>query len=428
MFAVEMVANRDELERRQRAKLREMIEAVRAGNAFYGEKLKRIDFDPLRDSLAALPYTTRAEVQQDQADHGPFGTNLTFAAGAYTRVHQTSGTNGRPLRWLDTDESWGWWKSGWRTIYAAAGVRAGDRIFFPFSFGPFIGFWSAFEAAEGLGVLRIPGGGMSSSARAAAIFELGGTVLCCTPTYALHLAEVAEREGRDARGSTVRLIIVAGEPGGNVPATRAAIETAWGARVIDHAGMTEIGPWGFEHLDAPGGIFVNEAEFIAEVIDPQTLTPLDLGRAALPATGELVLTNLGRIGSPLIRYRTGDIVTLRESPLPAVCGYRWAAGGVCGRVDDMLVIRGNNVFPSAIENIVREFAGVAEYRIRIVEESSLRELAIELEPAERAAGPALAAGIEGAIRDRLHFRPRITLVDPGALPRFELKAKRVVRD
>lgn len=411
-----------------------MLDALRGKNDFYTRKLAGIDFDPTRDPMARLPLTTRAEIESDQIDHPPYGTNLTVALDQYTRFHQTSGsTRGTPLRWLDTAESWEWWKRCWGVIFEAAAVTSTDRIVFPFSFGPFIGFWAAFEAAVARGCLALPAGGMTTTARLRLVIENCATLVCCTPTYALHLAETAARDGIDLAGSSVRALIVAGEPGGSVPATRQRIEQAWGARVYDHAGMTEIGAWGVEFEDVPGSLFVLESEFIPEVLDPDTgqPTPAD-------AIGELVLTNLGRWGSPLIRYRTGDLIRwTRDAAVPAAAGAHrsraargWlrAVGGVLGRCDDMLTIRGNNVFPSAIDGILRECDGLAEYQLRVRGAGALVELVVEVEPAPQHDAAALVQQAQERLRSRLHFRPVVRAAAVGSLPRFELKARRVVRE
>ncbi|MCH9032922.1 MAG: phenylacetate--CoA ligase family protein [Planctomycetes bacterium] len=410
------------LDRVQRSKLGHALEIILRSNEFYKRKIGGLGFDAARDPLHSLPLTTRGEIQQDQAESPPYGSLLTYPIEKYNRLHQTSGSGGVPMRWLDTPESWKWWCSCWDTIYQAAGVSKSDRLFFPFSFGPFIGFWGAYDAAVAQGLFAIPAGGMTTSARLRYLLDNGVTVVLCTPTYALRLAEVAASEGIDLPGSAVRALIVAGEPGGSIPATRARIETAWGARVFDHPGLTEVGPWGFECVETPGAVHVLETEFVAEVIDPKTEQPLPDG-----GTGELVLTNLGRIGMPLIRYRTGDRVCLRRER--CACG-RWfarAEGGVLGRLDDMLIIRGNNVYPAAIEGIVREVPEVAEFRLEVDERASMADLCIQVELTPGAANEEIRARIEAAVRSRLHFRPRVIVMDPGSLPRFEMKAKRLVR-
>ncbi len=197
-------------------KLRRLVDAVRSENPFYRRKLQGCDLNSDGDLLSRLPLTTRAELEADQLANLPFGTNLTYPLDRYCRFHQTSGTNGRPMRWLDTVESWAWFGRCWGIIFAAAGVGAGDRLFFPFSFGPFVGFWAAFESASALGYLCIPAGGMSTVGRLRMIVDNDVTVVFCTPTYALRMAEVAREEQIDLAGSSVRALIVAGEAGGSV--------------------------------------------------------------------------------------------------------------------------------------------------------------------------------------------------------------------
>ncbi|MBM3979809.1 MAG: phenylacetate--CoA ligase [Planctomycetes bacterium] len=401
----------------QRARLRVLVDAIRASNDFYRRKFAAV----AADNLESLPFTTKAELVADQAANPPYGTNLTFPLERYSRLHQTSGTStGTPLRWLDTADSWEWILGCWRVNFELMGLKAGDRLFFPFSFGPFLGFWSAFDSATRAGFLGISGGGMTSVARLRCLLEHRCTVLFATPTYALHLSEVAAKEGLDIAGSPVRAVVVAGEPGGTIPATRARIEQLWGARVFDHYGMTEIGPVAVEADARPGQMYLLERDYLAEVIDPATGAAVPDGTA-----GELVLTNLGRIGSPLIRYRTGDLVRIATDPDPTGRAWRRLDGGILGRADDMIHVRGNNVYPSAIEAIVRRFAEVAEYRVHVNRANPLADLRLEIEPAT-GDGQALADSIGRAVRDELLFRVDVTPCPPGSLPRFEMKARRVI--
>src|SRR5438445_13637801 len=214
----------DERRETQWERLARGLPEVFRGNAFYRHKLTAAgfagDLGITADSWRSIPFTTKAELSQDQATHPPYGTNLTYPLERYVRLHQTSGTTGRPLRFLDTAESWQWWKDVWGLIYRGAGVTAADRIFFCFSFGPFVGFWSAFAGAEQLGALCLTGGAMTTAERVAAIQALEVTVLMCTPTYALRLAEAARDEGVDLSRSSLRVSIHAGEPGASIPATR----------------------------------------------------------------------------------------------------------------------------------------------------------------------------------------------------------------
>ena len=395
-------------------RLRDLLAQVVPGNRFYARKLAGWD----GNDLAAVPFTTKAELAADQVERPPYGSNLTFPFERYCRLHQTSGTSsGRPLRWLDTPESWDWLLGNWRAIFAGLGLRPGDVFYFPFSFGPFLGFWTAFEAAAGAGYLVLPGGGLTSTARLRFLLEHRATVVCATPTYALHLAELAAAEGIDLAGSPVRLVVVAGEPGGSIPATRGRIEKVWGARVIDHYGMTELGPVAAETIDRPGTQVVLDDRYVAEVLEPGGMAP-----AAPGTVGELVLTNLGRVGSPLIRYRTGDVVKAER----AADGRLLLHGGILGRTDDMIHVRGNNLYPAAIEAVVRRFPEVAEFRIVVDRSGSLADLCVEVEPVDGGRPAGLADAVARAIRDELLFRVPVAAVEPGSLPRYEMKARRVV--
>jgi phenylacetate-CoA ligase len=400
-----------------------MLRVIAAENEFYRRKFSQARFQSINslEELHRLPFTTKSELVVDQQQHPPFGTALTFPLQRYLRIHETSGTTGKPMYWLDTEESWNWWAECWKLVFEAAGVGAGDRIFFAFSFGPFIGFWAGWEGARKLGALAISGAAQSTAQRLRSIIDYGATVLVCTPTYALHMVSEAKKAGIDlAKGSAIKTTIHAGEPGASISATKKMIEGSWGAKCHDHAGATEVGAFGFECQAQPGGIHVNENEFIVEFIDPLTEQ-----RAEIGTKSELVITNLGRIGSPIIRYRTGDLV--QPSLKPCVCGrpFILLEGGVLGRADDMIIVRGVNVFPSAVENVLREFPEIEEFRVEITAREAMREIRLILEPAANVtARQDLAARVGQRIRERIGLRPQVELVAPGALPRFELKAKR----
>jgi phenylacetate-CoA ligase len=400
-----------------------MLQILLPGNGFYRRKISQAglgQIDSLED-LKCLPFTTKSELVEDQQQHPPFGSDLTFPLERYIRIHQTSGTTGKPMYWLDTEESWNWWAECWKIIFAAAGVGAGDRIYFAFSFGPFIGFWAGWEGARKAGALAISGGAQSTDQRLKAIIDYGATVLVCTPTYALHLAAEGKKAGIDlAKDSAVKITIHAGEPGASIPSTKKMIEEAWGAKCYDHAGATEVGAFAFECQTQPGAIHVNENEFIAEVIDPNSGKPAGAGEK-----GELVITNLGRIGSPVIRYRTGDLVQPGHPLCPCARPFMLLEGGVLGRADDMIVVRGMNVFPSAIENVMREFPEIEEFRIETFERQAMRELRLIIEPgSDQDSALGLKEQVARLVRERIGLRPEIELVARGSLPRFEMKAKR----
>ena len=378
-----------------------LLEPVLRQNRFYQRKLgdaglRRPEEVVRWDDFQSLPFTTKKELTEDQAANPPCGSDLTYPAGQYIRIHQTSGTSGRPLRWMDTEADWKWFTDCWVDVFRAAGVRAEDRIFFAFSFGPFVGFWSAFEAARTLGALAIPGGGMDSHQRIRAILDNDATVLCSTPTYALRLDEVAREDGINLSDSNIQITIHAGEVGAGLPSTRRRIEEAWGAKCYDHVGATE-------------------GAFIFEVIDPETGTTA--------REGELVITNLGRVGSPVIRYRTGDRVRLSSSNCACGRTFRRLDGGIIGRLDDVLMIRGVAVYPSGIEDLVRAFTEVDEFAVDVERRGTMDEMALRLEIVSGEPGH-ISSQVGRAIHEALGLRVDVQVVPHGTLPRFELKSRR----
>lgn len=413
---------REKLAELQLQKLQAMMTELWGKNRFYTEKWKAAGVEPgdIRSlgDLSRLPLTRKHELVEDQSANGPFGSNLTYPIEQCSRYHQTSGTTGSPLKVPDTDAGWSWWGRCWGHVLAGAGITAEDRLFMAFSFGPFIGFWAAVEGARQVGALMIPGGGRDSVQRLELMRETGATVLACTPTYALRLAEVAREEGFDLSTIPIKATVHAGEPGANVPATKRRIEQAWGAKCFDHAGATEVGAHSFECEIQPGATHLIESEYIAEVLDPDTGQPVAEGER-----GELVITNLGRWGFPVIRYKTGDVV--RVNTQPCECGrtsMRFEGGILC-RADDMVTVRGVNVFPAAVENIVRMFVEVDEFRVTVSKRREMDEMSLEVELIE-GADPAVVNAIVTKLDTLLSFRPSVQLVPRNTLPRFELKAKR----
>ena len=401
-------------------RLRGLLRTILPHNGFYAEKLARVgDASAIAglDELGGWPFTSKEELVAAGAEGTP--ANLTWPVDRYVRYHQTSGTHGRPLPVFDAAADWQWWMECWREILARGDVGPGDRVLVASSFGPYAGFWSGFEGALARGAMAIPGGGLSTRGRLELARSLRATVLVATPSYALHLAEVAAAEKLDPQRLGVRLVIVAGEPGGSLLAVRGRLAELWAAEVLDHAGATEVGPWGVGDLRGQG-LDVLEPWFHPEFLSTAT------GAAAGPGElSELVLTTLGRAGAPVIRYRTGDLVRPQwpTDAETAAGGCAWVRldGGILGRVDDMLVIRGVNIFPGAIYDIVRGFPEVVEYRVLVRRRDSLDELAVEIE--DRLAAP------ERVAREflvRLGLRVDVRAVPPGSLPRFEGKARRIV--
>lgn len=402
------------LARLQLAKLNALLTVILPHNAFYASKLSGIEL-PLTSlaDLAKLPFTFKDELLGSGSEGG-FAKNLTYSVEDYSRFHRTSGTRGHALVVLDTDRDWRWWIETWQYVLDAAELNSNDRVFMAFSFGPFIGFWSAFDAAIARGCLVIPGGGLTTLARLDTIRNNHVTTICCTPTYALHMVEVAAENDIELASFDVQRIIVAGEPGGSLPAVRGRIEAAWNAKVIDHGGASEVGPWGY--ADARQiGLHIVESEFIAEFLSVESGKAAGEGELA-----ELVLTTLGRAGSPVIRYRTGDLV--RPSWNAASANrFVFLEGGVLGRADDMMIIRGVNIFPSSLEQILHSFPEVIEYRITATKDGEMDALRIEVE--DRLKNP---ARIAQELQLRLGLRIDVANVEIGSLPRFEGKGKRFV--
>lgn len=387
--------------------MRELVELVGERNPFHRPRL---------DAAGEIPLLTKRELVDDQARNPPFGTNLTYPLERYTQFHQTSGTTGPPLRVLDTAADWAWWRRLFAHMFTVARVRPGDRVALAFSFGPHVQFWAAKEGLAEVGAIAVPLGGMSSLQRLRTIEDVGATAVMCTPTYALRLLDVAVEERLDGALDSIGQVICTGEPGASLPAVRSRIEEGFDARCLDHAGLTEVGPFAYPCPEG-GGLHLNDDEFVCELLNEE------LRPAAPGERGELVLTPLGRTGFPVLRYRTGDVVVNTHGHCPAGHPHRWLPDGIVGRTDDMVVIRGMNVYPSAIEETVRRVSGRGEYRVTFYSElSGMDEIKLEVELAEGEG----ARCLQELMRHQLGLRVRVVPVAPGTLPQHEGKVRRVL--
>lgn len=419
-------ADRERLVAHQLERLRAGLAEVLAGNEFYGPRLRAAGLRDARelstlDALARLPFTAKDDFVRDQEERPPFGSNLTYPLSRYRRVIRTSGTTGRPLKWLETEESLRANAAEWAAGFAAQRIGAGDRVFFAFGFGPHMAFWGAWEGARLAGALTISGGTMQSLERVRFLAECGASVVACTPTYALRLAEVARENGIDLRSLGIRATVHGGEPGASIPATKRRIEEAWGGRAYDTCGLTEVGHIATECYEDPGNVHLDEGDYIFEAVDPATGAPARPGER-----GELVVTNFERWGMPAIRYRTGDLVEVIAEPCACGRTYRRLRGGIIGRTDDMITVRGINVFPSAIEAVIRRYAEIAEFSIEVYRHREMRELDLRIELTGAAAADAVARRLAEDLRSAFGLRANVAIAAPGSLPRFELKARRVV--
>ena len=419
--------SRAAMSRWQSARLREQVRHAAAHSPFYRRKWKAAGVRPeqirtLAD-LPRLPFTTKDELKENQAARPPWGDVLAVPLADVLRVHLTSATTGRPLAFLDTREDWrGFYHSYARSLYAY-GVRKSDMVMAAFSYGPWIGYWSGFYAAQDLGCLVFPAGGLSTDQRIDALLTYPITVLGCTPSYALFLAEHAAKKGIDlARDTKIRITWHTGEPGASIPATRAKIEAAFGARAYDLPGLTEIAAWGFE-CDARAGLtHVHEDYCYPEVLDEEDRPVGPGGR------GELVFTSLYRKAMPLLRYRTRDIVQVADRKCPCGRTLRAFEGGVLARVDDMKKVRGIIVYPRRIEEIVRPHDAVDEFQIVFRRAQGLDEILVRIDPSPSLSleeRDGLRARLGESLRTGLGLRATVEITEPGALPRWDHKAKRV---
>lgn len=413
---------RTEIRAAQWERLSALLDTILITNQFYRRRLDHLSIGSLEDYERLCPLLTKRMLVADREANPPYGTNLTYPLENYTRFCQTSGTTGPPLVWLDSRDDWGAMLEAWRQIFDRAQLGPGeDRLFFPFSFGPFLGFWTAFEAATRLGCMVVPGGGMSTNARLQLMHDHRITVVVTTPTYALHMGEVRKSSGAFREATfALRLIVVAGEIGGSQPPVLDRLAKLWpGATVFDHHGLTETGPVSCQDGELPLNLRVLEDFHFVEILDPAS------GKEVLEGDeGELVVTTLHRLGGPMLRYRTGDLVQKHYASDGALC----LEGGILGRLDDMVSVRGVNIYPAAIDGILRRFQEVLEYQVREFRTAALLDLKILVETLPGLRDPGLAERISGALRDAFQLRIEVQIVATGTLPRFEFKARRWLKE
>lgn len=419
-------APRERIQEAQFKRLKSLLEMAYKDNPFYRKKFTEHGVSPedirSMDDITKLPYLYKREIQDDQLANPPFGTNLVGGLENYVRYHQTTGTTGKPVRWLETKETWNWRGRCAAMSLCGSGITAKDIIFFPFAFGPHVAYWGIWEGVWQIGALAIAGGGWSTLQRIKCLFENQVTVVALTPTYAIRMAEEASEHGIDLRESSVRITFHAGEPGALIPSVRNKIIESWGAKPFDYPGLTEVGAYGIHCVAQDAAIHVNEAEFIFELIDRETGNPIQ-GEG----TGEAVLTNLGRTSLPSIRYRTGDIVKVKNERCPCGRTFRLMDGGVIGRVDDMITIRGMNIFPSQVQAIVEKHLALGEeYQVVAYTEKGSPELKIMCELLDVRPRGVILKKIEEELRNAFEIRIGVEAVSRGTIERSNYKSKRFI--
>jgi phenylacetate-CoA ligase len=423
---------RVELEQHQLRKLRDQLNHVCERSPFYRRKFRAADIQPddirTMADVRRIPFTGKSELKQSQVDHPPWGDFACIAPEEAVRVFQTSGTTGTPVRIMLNRRDWHeHFYEQFMHFRCGYGLTEKDVLFVPFNYGLYIAWWGFQSSMEKAGLTIVPGGGLSSKARLQALLDWGATAICGTPSYLLYLAETARKNNIDLASSFIRKMVAAGEPGAGIPATRKVLESQWGAECFDDIGSTEISNFGYECIKHQG-THVAEALFLAEVLDTETLEPLADGEV-----GELVLTNLTCESMPLIRYRTMDLVRFNRKP--CACGRTnlRLEGGIVGRADDMFHFAGVNIFPSQIQSLLHEVDEFSqEYQLVVPAMGSGKRLKIRVEPAnEQITSTQLRMATEyliESIKYRIAVTPEMEVVEIGALPRVEGKARRIVRE
>jgi phenylacetate-CoA ligase len=378
------------------------------------------------EDIAKVPKVEKAMMRDIQRkDPFPYGDALCVPLERVTEFHQTSGTTGQPVYQPDTWQDWEWWSESWSYIMYAQGFRDTDRIFIPFGYNIFVAYWAGHYAGEKMGCEVVPGGVLDTKARLLKMQELKATAMMGTPTYVLGMADVARRDlGLDpAKDLSIGKILCAGEPGASIPSTKKRMEQAWGAKVYDHVGATEIGAWGYECTAQPGGLHVNEALFLAEIEDIETGEIItEPGRR-----GKLVITAFDREAQPCVRFDSKDIAEWAAEPCPCGRTFRWIKGGVVGRSDDITKVKGVLLAPSAIEEVVRSFPELSdEFEVTVAKKGDVDDitLKVELVPEAVEQREEVEARLVDQLRLKTNLRYNLEFHEYNTLPRYLVKARR----
>ena len=414
-------------------KLRGQLEYAYEHSPFYRSKWDQADINP--DDIKSLadfeqiPFVTKAEIREDQLKHPPFGSNLCISPKEIAAVHGTSGTTGKPT-------AFGIGKGDMQRIGEAHarimwgfGIRPGDTVFIGSFFSLYLGSWGALAGIQRIGAAAFPfGAGVPGQTERAIewIQEIKPTVFYGTPSYSLYLAEKARALGVDpAREFNFRILFFSGEPGAGVPATKKRIEKIYGGICIDSGSTAEMTPWmANSECEHRTGMHLWQDLVYAELVDPETKKRVPYGEE-----GVTIYTHLERTSQPMIRFWAGDISRWTHDPCPCGRTYPRLPQGIYGRSDDMFVVRGENVYPSAIENAIRNIDGFGdEFRIIITRERTMDELIVQAEPVpgtDQKSSLKLAKALETALKTR-GLRTQVQMQLPGTLERTEFKARRVI--
>jgi phenylacetate-CoA ligase len=424
--------SRDQIEEFQLSALRKQLARVGERSAYYKKVFGEAGFSPADlksfEDLRRLPITRKSDYVAGLQEDPPFGTMRAVSLDEAVRVHFSSGTTGRPSPVLWTKRDVERWADLYARYLFAQGLRAGDVFQCMFNYSWFVGGLGATLAAQHIGALVIPGGSVDTKRQIETIQEYGTRAVIGTPSFMAHVAEAAEEMGVDLAASTVKMVCVGGEPGASIPGTRERLERLWGAKMFDCYGALECQPIGWDTALQLGPQIAEDFIYV-EILDPDTLEPVEDGQR-----GVLVLTHLDKEACPLVRWWTGDVVVRDRRPTPDGRTHATLKGGVLGRADDMLIVRGVNLFPSAVEDIVRAFPGTTNEYVLVLDDSVkdpktgfLTGVKLRVERMEDAPAD-LGEKLSYRLRERLQVRFVVEVLPAGSLPRTVHKAKRVITE
>ena len=375
------------------------------------------------DDIRKVPKVEKSMMRDIQCkDPFPYGDALCVPLDKVSTFRQTSGTTGQPVYQPDTWQDWEWWSECWSYILWAQGYRPSDRVFLPFGYNIFVAFWAGHYAAEKLGCEVVPGGVLDTQSRLLKIQELNATAMMATPTYVLNMADVAKNKmGIDPSALSINKITCAGEPGAGIPSTKKRMEDAWGAKVFDHSGATEIGAWSYECTRQPCGMHVNEAMFLVEIEDIETGEIID----EPGKRGKMVITALDRMAQPCIRFDSKDVIEWDSEPCSCGRTFRVIRGGVIGRADDITKVKGVLLSPAAIEEVVRSIDGLGdEFEIIVDKQGDKDRIKLKVELMPEVSKTSIETRLKDQLRLKTNLGYLIEYYDYGSLPRYDVKAKR----
>lgn len=382
--------------------------------------LKPQDIKTMEDFMEKVPFVDKKDFVAAQKTNPPFGDML--ASEEILQRYMTSGSMGVPLQLAYLETTQIMTADNWSQAFWAVGIRPWDTFYIAFNFGTFVGFWAAYWGALNLGARIITGGGVTTQERIRQILLMEPTILISTPTYALHMAEVAKDMGVDLSKTSIRITYHAGEAGASIPTTRRTIEKAWGAKTYDFYGLSEVHGLAF-HCPMQDRLHILEHQACCLVVDEKG------NLVKNGEVGENIVTSFVQLAQPIIKYRTHDLVRMEKEKCPCGRTSAYLKGGILGRTDNMITIRGTNVYPSDLEGLLGEVEGTSEnYEIHITREKGLDQINLKVEARRDLSKDKFAIvekGIQDLCKTRIGVKISVEVLDPGTLPRYEMKSKKI---